>query len=205
MTQVQLCNVALAHLGEAPIASLADSTVAGRACALHYDPTRTEVIRSHRWNFATQRAALVESLPAPAFGWAHAFDLPANCLRALEINDNEIGDVISETWAIEGRHLLTNADSVNLVYIKDIGDVALTDPLFAAAFGLKLAAVLSETIRGSTGKTAELLQLYDARTAPLARRIDANEGRRRKGLLPLNSYFVRARGNRIGNGRLRPW
>lgn len=204
MTQVELCNVALAHLGEARIAAINDDTVTARACALHYGPTRTEVLRSHRWNFAIARAQLTAAT-APAFGWARAFNLPTDCLRALEVNDNEVGDVISEAWAIEGRQVLTNAEAVRLVYVKDIGDTALTDPLFAAAFGLKLAAVLSETIRGSTGKTAELLQLYDARTAPLARRIDANEGRRRKGLLSLNSFLVRARGEWRGNGRLRPW
>lgn len=203
MTQVELCNVALAHLGEARIAAMGDDTVAARACALHYGPVRDEVLRSHRWNFAIGRAALTAAA-APPFGWAKAFTLPTDCLRALEINDNEVGDWISETWAIEGRQVLTNAETVNLVYVKGLGDAALTDPLFAQAFALKLAAALSETIRGATGKTAELLQLYDARTAPLARRIDANEGRRRKGLLPMNSLFVRARGGWNSNGRLRP-
>ncbi len=204
MTQLELCNVALAHLGEARIASINDDTVTARACLLHYGPVRDEVLRSHRWNFAIVRSQLIETT-APAFGWSRAFTLPADCLRALEINDNEVGDWISETWAIEGRLVLTNAEAVNLVYVKSIGDTALTDPLFAQAFALKLAAALSETIRGATSKTGELLQLYDARTAPLARRVDANEGRRRKGLLPLNSLFVRARGKSSSNGRLRPW
>lgn len=203
MTQLELCNVALAHLGEARIEAINDDTVTARACALHYGPVRDEVLRSHRWNFAIGRAQLVEAT-APAFGWARAFTLPADCLRALEINDNEVGDWISETWAIEGRQVLTNAAAVNLVYVRNVCDAALTDPLFAQAFALKLAAALSETIRGATGKTGDLLQLYDARTAPLARRIDANEGRRRKGLLPLNSLFVRARGGWNSNGRLRP-
>lgn len=204
MTQLELCNVALAHLGEARIASINEDTVTARACTLHYGPVRDEVLRSHRWNFAIARAQLEETT-APAFGWSHAFTLPGDCLRALEINDNEVGDWISETWAIEGRQVLTNAEAVNLVYVRGIGDAALTDPLFAQAFSLKLAAALSETIRGATSKTGDLLQLYDARTAPLARRVDANEGRRRKGLLPLNSFFVRARGKPSSNGRLRPW
>lgn len=204
MTQLELCNVALAHLGEARIAALSDDTVTARACSLHYSPTRTEVLRSHRWNFAIGRSALAAET-APLFGWTRKFALPADCLRALEVNDNEVGDLISESWAIEGRSILTNAQAVNLVYVKDIGDAALTDPLFAQAFALKLAVALSETIRGATGKTGDLLAQYEARTAPLARRVDANEGRRRKGLLPLNSFFVRARGAWTGNGRLRPW
>lgn len=264
MTQLELCNVALAHLGEARITALADDTAAARACSLHYGPTRDEVLRSHRWNFAITRAILTQSYTAitgvvasgtlcevtkashglatgtriklkdiigaesangqwivtstgantftlddstfsgtyasggefvviPAFEWDFKHALPSDCLRCLEVNGSEAGDWISDEWLIEGRDLLTDAEEVNLVYVKSIGDVALTDPLFAQAFGLKLAVALSETIRGSTGKTGDLLQVYEAKTAPLARRVDANEGRRKKGMLPLNSQFVRAR------------
>ncbi len=264
MIPLELCQMALAHLGEARITSLDDTTAAARACNLHYKPTRREVLRSHRWNFALARAVLtppwmtvtgaasaggliqltspshalatgarvavrnVGGVPAasgawsltstgantftldgsvfsgsytsggqhaviPLFGWGFRHALPEACLRVLEVNDSEAGDWISDEWVIEGREMLTNAERVNLVYVKDIGDEALSDPLFAKAFSLKLAAALTESLHGSTGKTAELLQQYDMRTAPLARRIDANEGRRRKGLLPISSPFIRAR------------
>lgn len=265
MTQLELCNVALAHLGEARIAALTDDTAAARACALHYEPTRKEVLRSHRWNFAIARDILtpdwvggitgaasnggliqitkpshglgsatrlaikdVGGVSAatgswritstgvntftlddstfagaytsggqyaiiPLFGWGYKFALPEDCLRVLEVNDSEAGDWISDEWIVEGRELLSNADKIHLVFVEDIGNDALSDPLFAQAFGLKLAAALTESLRGATGKTAELLQQYEARTAPLARRVDANEGRRRKGMLPMSSPFVRSR------------
>lgn len=265
MTQLELCNVALGHLGEARIAALSDATAAARACSLHYAPVRDEVLRSHRWNFAMKRVllelvwsavevitqagteVLISStehglatgdrvhvkgivgangdgtwyvtkdtddtfsldgsvysgagtidagslwIKAPPFGWDYMYALPEDCLRCLEVNDSEAGDWISDEWIIEGRSMLTNADEVRLVYVRSVGDEALTDPLFAQAFGLKLAVALTETIRGSTGKTADLLQVYQNVTAPLARRVDANEGRRRKGMLPMNSRFIRSR------------
>lgn len=265
MTSVELCNVALAHLGEARIAALAEDTATARACNLHYLPTLHEVLRSHRWNFAIKRAALTttyttitgavtagglieitkathglatgtrinlkdvggvtnaigqwlvtstgantftlnDSLFAgtytsggsfvviPAFAWDFRHALPADCLRVLECNDSEVGDWISEEWLIEGRDLLTGTETVNLVYVRSLtADEDLTDPLFSQAFGLKLAVALTETIRGSTGKTGELLGAYQSITAPQARRVDANEGRRRKGMLALNSRFIRAR------------
>lgn len=193
MTQLELCNVALSHLGEARINALSDDTARARACALHYLPVLKEVLRSHRWNFAVARVEIAPDGTAPAFGWGYQFTLPADCLRVLEVNDSEAGDWISDEWIIEGRKLLTNAATLRLIYLRDVEDEALTDPLFAQAFGLKLAVALSEVIRGSTGKTGDLLQIYQNVTAPLARRVDANEGRRRKGMLPLNSRFVRAR------------
>lgn len=267
MTQLELCNVALAHLGEARIGAVGEGTAAARACALHYAPVRDEVLRSHRWNFALRRhrartawvtltGGAVAGVPGgvmsvtsvghglvtgdrvhlrevagvnangawevtrvsgdvfsldgsvfsgtyvvntgewtrvPAFGWAWSFALPVDCLRCLEVNGSEAGDWSGEEWLVEGRQVLTNAEAVDLVYVRSVGDEALTDPLFAQAFGLKLAVALAETIRGGTGRTGELLQVYQNVTAPLARRVDANEGRRRKGMLPMNSAFVRAR------------
>lgn len=265
MTQLQLCNLALGHLGEAVITDINASTTAARACLLNYGPTRDEVLRSHRWNFAIKRARLTQSFTAitgaaddgdglievtkashglttgtrillrdivgveagngqwlvtstgtdtftldgatfsgtyssggefviiPSFAWDFQYTLPTDCLRCLEVNDSEVGDWISDEWIIEGRKILTNADTVNLVYVRTIDVEEITDPLFAQAFAAKLAAVLSEVIRGSTGKTADLLATYQSIIAPQARRIDANEGRRRKGMLPFSSSFIRSR------------
>jgi hypothetical protein len=196
-SETDICNLALGHLGERPITSLAEDTVAGRACNLHYAATRDELLRSHRWNFAQDRKVLSRLAQAPAFGWSHQYALPDDCLRVLEVNGSEMGDVISDEFIIEGRNILTDADAVNLVFIRRTADVSTFDALFVEIFAVKLGIKLSEKIRGTTGKTAELTQLYERVSAPLARRVDANEGRRRKGLLPLNSLAVRARGEGV--------
>jgi hypothetical protein len=192
-SEADICNLALSHLGEAPIVSLDEDSTAGRACLLHYAATRDAVLRSHRWNFAQGRVTLSQLAAAPAFGWEHQYSLPEDCLRVLEFNDSEAGDVISDAFTIEGRILLADDDTAEVVYLKRVEDVGLFDALFVQALALALAIALSEKIRGTTGKTAELTSAYERMTAPLARRVDANEGRRRKGLLPLNSLFVRAR------------
>jgi len=189
-----ICNLALGHLGEGRITSVDEDTVAARACALHYDAARDDLLRSHRWNFAVSRAVLAALVVDPLFGWSYQFALPANCLRVLEVNDSEAGDWITDAFAIEGRNLLTNTSVVNLIYIRRVLDVSEFDALFVKALAAKLAVELSETIRGTTGKTAELMQAYERAIAPLARRVDANEGRRRKGMLPVNSLSLLARG-----------
>lgn len=192
LTETAICNLALGHLGEGPISSINDDTTAARACLLHFEPCRDATLRAHRWNFAVERVKL-DDATAPAFGWDYQFDLPSDCLRVLEVNGSEEGDLISEPWVVEGRKLLTDAYSANVVYVKQITDVTLFDPLFVEAFALRLAVALSEVIRGTTDKTGELLTAYERVTAPLARRIDANEGRRRKGMIDLNSQAIRAR------------
>lgn len=191
---LDICNLALAHLGEGAITALEDDTVAARACALHFPTVRDALLRARRWNFAQTRAVLSLLADAPAFGWDYQYSLPADCLRVLEVNDSEFGDVVSEEFIIEGRAILTDASAVNLVYTKRVDDVAQFDPLFVEALAVKLAIKLTESIRGTTGKTAELVQMFERITGPLAGRVDANEGKRRRGLLPLNSHAVRARG-----------
>lgn len=258
--ETEICNLALGHLGEAPIDSLEEDTAAGRACALYYEQTRDAVLRSHRWNFAQTRELLTpdwvtmtsiadnggeveitktahgrvtgdrvtirdvgsidgsylvtrvdadtftldgsvydsaliagDYVLVPDFGWSYQYALPADSLRVLEVNDSEIGDIISDEFLIEGGNLLTDSDEVRLVYLRKVTDVTEFDPLFVEALSIKLAIALSEIIRGTTGKTAELASMYEQKTAPLARRVDANEGRRRKGILPMNSLAIRAR------------
>jgi hypothetical protein len=191
-SSTDICNLALGHLGEARIESLNEDSLAARGCALHYAAVRDQVLRSHRWNFAQARITLSRLAENPAFGWDAQYELPADCLRVLEVNDGEAGDVISDEFIVEGRRLLTNATAVRLVYTQRIDDVSQFDALFVEAFAVKLAIALSETIRGTTGRTGDLTTQYERVTAPLARRVDANEGRRRKGLLSMNSLMLRA-------------
>jgi 2,3-bisphosphoglycerate-independent phosphoglycerate mutase len=136
----------------------------------------------------------VEHAETPVFGFAHQFPLPADCLRVLDDEESDMGDKMSWPYSIEGRMVLTDSDTINIVYLRDVVDTTQFDPLFVDALAVKLAAKLSEFIRGSSGKTGELLEEYGRLTGPLARRVDANEGRRRRGLLPMNSMFVRSRG-----------
>ena len=193
ITVTIICNLALAHLGEAPLTAYGEDTQSGRACSLHYVQALDATLRAHRWNFATYRVAVTADATAPVFGWSYRFALPSDCLRVLEVNDSEVGDVLTDEYVIENGYILTDADTMNLVYIARYQDPVGYDPLFVDAFALSLAVRLTESIRGTTEKTAALQSAYERIIAPLARRVDANEGRRRKGLLSLNSMFVRSR------------
>lgn len=191
MNETDICNRALGRIGEERIMSMADASAAARACDLHFAGTRDEVLRGHRWNFATSRVALSRLSDAPAFGWDYQFALPTDFLRALEVNCAE--DDVGYPWAVEGSNLLTNETAVNLVYIRRETNVAKWDSLFGEALTLKLAMKLATVIRGSSSQVVDFASEYDRLTAPLARRVDANEGRRRKPLLPFRSLFVRSR------------
>ncbi len=195
ITETAICNRALGRCGEAQILDISDAGTAARACQLHFGGTRDEVLRSHRWNFATARVQLSELATPPAFYWTHQYALPADFIRAIEVNGTEEG--YGRPWKIEGTNLLTKEESVNLVYIRRETSVDMWDSLFQEAMVLKLAAKLSVVLRGSSTQVEGFLQEYATITAPLARRVDANEGRESAGMKPLRSEFVNAR--RWGN------
>lgn len=193
MTATTIANLALARLGNTTISDITEDSETARACQVLYNQTRRELLRSHRWNFAQKRAALSELADEPAFGWEHQFGIPSDCLRILEVGESEHGDNLSERFVVEGNAILTDQDSVNLVYVYDCENPELFDPLFVEALSLRMAVKLCNSLQGTSGNADRLNAEYDQRIAPLARRIDANEGRRRKGLIDRSSPLVQAR------------
>jgi hypothetical protein len=204
MDTITVCNAALARLGEARIFDLSDDSAAGRACALNFPLACDEVLRSHWWNFATIRTELVELTEAPAFGYAHAYQLPLDCLRVLEVNGvSGTGDP-SAQWEIENGRLLHDDGSVNIRFIRRVTDLNYFDSLALEALIILLASKLAPAIQGgSTGKAAEFLEEYHRILAPIARRVDGNESRRSRenqmDAMLAGSRAVRARVNGQGS------
>lgn len=179
MNTVELCNAALARLGEARIASLDETHLAARTCAQLYPVAVDELLRSHRWNFASSRAVLSRLDETPVFGFRYAYQLPGDCMRVVEVNGVSSTGTPSEAWEIEGRKLLTDAETARIVYIYRATNLDLWDSLALECLTLLLASKLAPVIQGgSTSKENELLEALNRLTAPLARRIDANESRR---------------------------
>ncbi len=188
-----IINRALGRLGESRVTSIDEASPAGRACKLHYEPTRDALLRSHPWNFATKRVTLSQVLPVPLFNWAYAYQMPADSLRLTEVNGSDI-DMLGNYWKIEGDKLLTDDSTMEIVYVYRCEDPGLWDPLFCEMMVIKLAIRLAETLRGGTGLDEKLSAEFERMAAPLARRTDSNENRQRESLLPNNSRFVSARG-----------
>ena len=179
MDTITVCNAALARLGEARILDLADDNAAGRACSLNFPLARDELLRSHRWNFATERADLVQLSAAPTFGFTYAYQLPTDSLRVLTVNGVSASGDPDSAWEIEGNTLLHDEATVELIYIKRVTDLNLLDSLAIEALIVLLASKLAPAIQGgSTSKAMELKEEFHKIIAPTAKRIDSNESRR---------------------------
>ena len=195
---VTICNIALGRIGQNRIMSLDDASPAARYCRLFYEPTRDEVLRSHPWNFAKKRVKLSKLADAPAFGWANAFQLPADCLRPIRVNQWEPYEA-DDNYVIEGDQILTDQDEVELLYIAQIEDTSLFDSLFVKALSVQLAAVLVTTLTGSREQGNLFVQEFQSIIAPLAKRVDGMESKDKRKLPWVNSDLVNSR---FGSGSL---
>ena len=171
-----IANLALSKLGGDQIGALDENSVTAKKVLLHYDVVRDGLLRSHRWNFAAERAELTASVTTPDFGYTYQYPLPADCLRVRELNGVQ-ADLIDAIYMVEGGNILTDASVAKILYTKAVTDTTLFDSLFVEAFVTKLAAELAVDISQSSQKKSELISEFESIDFSRAVQIDAYEGR----------------------------
>ena len=145
-SNVKICNRALIAIGEDPITSLSDNRKAAILCSQLYDPERQATLRAHPWNCARQRVQLDADTAAPAFGFSAQYTLPADFIRMSDMPENT-----GAKWMIEGGKLLTDEGApLSIVYIKDLTDATVFDPLMVKALVLSLAVELCQPLKQSS-------------------------------------------------------
>lgn len=162
---VQICNMALSHIGsEARVSSISppDGSVEAGHCAMFYDLARTELLEPGNWAFSLKRATLAE-VTNPSTAWAYAYAKPSNCLRALRILRPSIGitaftqgphtdDRGTAPFDIEGDVIFTNEPDAVLVYVQDVTDSTKFPASFTSALSYLLASYLAgPIIKGNEG------------------------------------------------------
>lgn len=165
---VQLCNMALSHIGsDARVSSISppDGSVEAGHCATFYDQARTELIEPGNWRFAVKRATLAQ-VTNDSTAWAYAYARPSDCLAPKRIlrpgssltvftqddphyspNDDD-----SAEFNVEGDVIYTNEPDAVLLYARDITDTTKFTPSFTSALSYLLASYLAgPIIKGSEG------------------------------------------------------
>lgn len=139
-SNTDLANRALAHVGEQQISDIDDPEVkAARVCKSFLQDIIDETLREHRWNCAIKRVTLSRLSDPPNHGFQHAYQLPGDFIRMLELNGEQF-DASTEYFEIEdGKRLLCDDSQADIRYVRRIG-VAEMDPLLAKTVSLSLAA-----------------------------------------------------------------
>lgn len=168
-TAVQICNMALSHIGsEARVSSISppDGSVEAGHCATFYDQARTEMIEPGNWAFALKRQELAQ-LTNTSKAWAYAYAKPADCQRPLRIlrpsvavtvftqdlqRYPHVDDRDSAEFDLQGEVIYSNQPNAVLVYAQDVIDTTKFPASFTSALSYLLAAYLAgPIIKGSEG------------------------------------------------------
>lgn len=133
-SKAAIFNMALTLLGQEPISD-PDSSDDARAIVLRqtYDICRQALLEEHLWNFALERTVLALDSTSPEFEYTNRFELPANCIRVVKMYDTP------EQYKEEGNFVLSDTDSLNLIYVKNITDVTYFPALFTKVLAYDLA------------------------------------------------------------------
>lgn len=209
---VEICNMALAHVGAATTLVTSIDPPDGGAyagyCAQFYPQARRELLdMPNAWAWSKKRVQLAQ-VANPSSIWNFAYSLPSDCLNAkrvlqqpLLVNNplfypytyavswdqlqlfNELG---SADFQIEGTTLLTNEPDAVLLYTTDIEDTARFSPSFVTALSYLLASFLAgPIIRGRPGaQTAGQLRQIATEMARSAAADDANNSAQTAEFIP---------------------
>jgi len=171
-SEIDICNSALYRVGSERITSLSDNTKASKICNDMYYICRDNLLRMHPWNFAKKRQTLAATSTTPTFDWQYEFQLPSDCIRVLDIYDNEAGDV---KFVVEGKKLLANESSIKILYLSNAVSVDDFDPSFREALALRLASDICFALTNSSALTESLETRYNNHLRD-ARLFNAQEG-----------------------------
>ena len=178
-SSVDICNLALAQLGEAAEVTSIDPPDGEHSghCAKWYPIALRSLLERHGWSFATKREALVElsSVEASTYGKKHAFSIPSDCLKVLNVQSAEQLEKNAPAQFISYELGITNKNSRRALFT-DIEDPVLTyvtnvqtPELFPGYFVDCLVILLSSYLYGpikrsdSTATAAmNLLKLFES-------------------------------------------
>ena len=172
---VNMCNSALNLLGASTISALTDDTKNARLCNQRYEPVRNRVFRSHAWNCLHKRVQLAQNSTAPVVEYDFAYALPSDCLRVLKIHNGTTDSIATSLdYKIEGRNIVTDIDTIFLIYIALDTDPNNYDTYLRESISHQLAADLCYAITNNATLANQYMSRADERLRE-ARFIDATE------------------------------
>ena len=163
ISKLDICNMALAQLGQEPIASLEQDNERARRCRLFYEPVKEEVLRTHNWAFArgTVQLALVEQNQAGT--WPYVYAYPQDCLFVRKVfGASKEPQPFEESYQqdICARVIGCAVDQAKAEYTRKVADESIFDPAFVKAFSLALAADLAFALTADAALGQRILQKY---------------------------------------------
>lgn len=162
MTDVQICNLALARLGDARITTLSDATAQAQYCSLFYAQTLEELQTEFDWQFCRKLASLTANATAPAFGYTRRFAVPTDFLRLIRLNGIDEDENFSKWEIVDGFIHTDLAAPAQIEYIANVTDSTKFPAVFVEILSAKLAANLALPLTGSKELFSQMAEVFSS-------------------------------------------
>ena len=165
-SKLDICNMALAILGQVDLSSLTEENQRAQLCRQYYDIVRQQLLRAHDWSFAkaTDKLLLIRKDDNKGKEW-FVYNKPAGCLFIVKVfNNNRLqkpGEFYLEYDSVKKNEVIrTDVEDAYVEYTKDIEDTSIYDSQFIEAFSAALAAKIAMSLTGSTTLYQMAIQTY---------------------------------------------
>lgn len=169
-SELQIWNLALDLVGQTPVVTIDENSIAARKCRLRWYHVREAVFRSHPWKCISKQASLTAAAAAPLHNWLYAFPLPADYVRMIGM------DLASRQYKTYGSVLYTNTSPAEIDYVYRCTDCTRYTGDLEKCLYLNLAYELAYSIPQSVEIADRIKADLEKFFLPLARFTDSVEG-----------------------------
>lgn len=168
MDKIEVCNLALIRIGNAPIETLKEPNEPARRCLQLYDHDRKMVLRRWPWPWSIKREALAldgeKDIDKGIFQYGYRY--PSDCIYLWKLLDENKRELMrGSEWDIQaskvGAVISCDVNPVYAEYTFDVDDLSITDEEFIDALGWKLAASLAFKLTGNSQIQQMATQEYE--------------------------------------------
>jgi len=143
---IEICNLALAQLGQTKITNLlAPTNASEELCALHYPLVRDALLEQAEWSFSIARHTFDNGATSSAnWGYSCRFPIGNDFLRILFVSNNQDEEQYNPSfrWAKEDNAILADSKVIYVKAIKRVEDTTKFPPMFVQAISSRLALEL---------------------------------------------------------------
>lgn len=181
VSAVDVCNMALGNIGQAPIQSMNGPSASQRACSLRYNEARAEALCGSLWNFASLWRVGTALAIDPKPPWAFVFQYPTDALKVFEIqrekgDNTEIPFEVTARPGGDGKLIHCDRPNPTFVYVKDVADPATFNQEFVVALSWLLSSKIAMPLTKSLKVQQEAYKMWISLSS-MAKASTANEGR----------------------------